>query len=79
MEQFYTSKNKAFDRPLRMRQQPSWFNPRTQNTFTHIPEPPGSGPVHTWESVPLVEHGILNVSGIKEMHFCDLTVIPSVQ
>lgn len=43
MEQFYTSKNKTFDRLLRLRQQPSWFNPRTQNTFTRIQELPASG------------------------------------
>lgn len=33
-EQFYTSKNKTFDRILCLRQRPLWFNPHTQ-TFTH--------------------------------------------
>lgn len=42
MEQFYTSKNKASDRLVCLRQQLSWFNDHTKNTLTHIAELPRS-------------------------------------
>lgn len=67
MEQFYTSKNKASDRLVCLRQQLSWFNDHTKNTLTHIAELPHSATPFTRNlSFALEWHGCYNFCGIKE-------------